>query len=95
MKFDAVITEDLISTGVRNSCSNCPLAIAIRHAVPGAECVDVNSVEFSFLYNGKSYEGRVPATAQRWMENFDTPVKLRRAPPEPTCFSLVARRSVA
>lgn len=95
MTFNANITDDIIQTGLRHSCHNCPLAIAIRRAVPEAETVDVRNDEFSFLLGGKSWEGKLPAEAQEWILRFDTPPWERTTTPLPVTFQLTAHRSVA
>lgn len=67
------VLQDDIDNGVRGSNCNCPVALAIKRAMPGAPVVYVGLSVVHVMPRGSSawIEKRVPLQLRDWMCRFD------------------------
>lgn len=63
------ITTEHITSGVPEDCQRCPIALALKAAIPLATCVDVGP-DICFHFGGRIYLGHSDE-AEAWACDFD------------------------
>ena len=73
------VTQKNIDKGYRGSCDTCPLALALKEAIPTARLVSVGTESIGFTREGQSRWKiiKLPPQARFFVDDFDAgkPVK--------------------
>lgn len=77
------VTAEHIAKGVRDSCSHCPVALAIREALPHGPGLWVDSAHVTVGKSGHWTEVGLPDAVTRFIEAFD-----QGDPVQPFAFEL-------
>jgi hypothetical protein len=71
IEFALRVTEDMIRNGVRDNCTACPVALAMRSAFPDAKEVIVGLTTLWIDLEGGSYRCPMPGKLSEFIRGFD------------------------
>lgn len=92
MKIFVRVTQDDIDNGVGNSEIACPISLAIKSLLPGADVyTNPHGVYTTYWWVGKLRANKTARggwVVKHFIKRFDTACRLHLDPPKPVAFTL-------
>ena len=71
IETEIVIHEEIVLTGERNGCHDCPVALGFLECLPGINKVTILGGVYILEKSSQKYENDLPFFVQSWIEEFD------------------------